>query len=402
MNDLLRGTGAPVVYVLSAVAFVLGIKSLTKVRTSDRARPLIGVALMLAIVGAVFETGAPGLSSWGFVGCLAMGGTVGVLFARRREASVPAVAVAWVGGCAGAAVAVTAFQALGGEAEMRSIATTLVVSAGVLGVASFLLGIALAFVQSAGSVSLALATLAVALAGWSVALLGLGLGNAIMIVAGGVSGMVGMAIGRLVAVASGRGLFALWTGGAPPAGTDAAYANARSCGAEEAGMVLCDAGHVVFVPGFGMAASHAHHALKELASALQRRGARVTFALHPLAGCMPGHMNALLDEANVPHDRLVPMELAQAALQEADAVVVVGASDVVNSAAAADPRSPVFGMGAPDLRMARTVFVIKRSLRPGGSGVRNALFEQPNATMIFGDAKRVLQTLVAEVKGAAH
>jgi len=129
----------------------------------------------------------------------------------------------------------------------------------------------------------------------------------------------------------------------------------------------------------------------------------VTWVVHPAAGCLPGHMNIVLDEADVKHDRVVDLSQAADAISRADAALVVGANDVVNPAAASDPRSPVYGMDVPALDKVRSVFVIKRSLRPGAAGVRNQLFEQPNAALVFGDAKKVAQALVAELKGAgAH
>lgn len=163
-------------------------------------------------------------------------------------------------------------------------------------------------------------------------------------------------------------------------------------------MVLEAAESVIIVPGYGLAVAQAQHTVRELASELEKRGARVTYAIHPVAGRMPGHMNVLLAEADVPYEQLVEMDLINSEFKNTDAVIVVGANDVVNPVANKDPGSPIYGMPILNAHEAKSVFVIKRSLGAGYAGIKNELFEMPNTMMIYGDAKKVLQDLVREVK----
>jgi NAD(P) transhydrogenase subunit beta len=166
-------------------------------------------------------------------------------------------------------------------------------------------------------------------------------------------------------------------------------------------MVLESAESVVFVPGYGLAVAQAQHVVRELADLLEARGTKVTYGIHPVAGRMPGHMNVLLAEADVPYEQLLEMDDVNPRFKETDAVIIVGANDVVNPAAEKDPKSPIAGMPVLKVWDAQTTMVIKRSLSPGFAGIKNELFEYDNNIMIFGDAKEVLQGLVAELKQAA-
>lgn len=183
--------------------------------------------------------------------------------------------------------------------------------------------------------------------------------------------------------------------GAP---SDGDYKNVRSCSPEEASLVLEYAATVVIVPGYGLAVAQAQHLCRELGDLLQTRGAKVSYAIHPVAGRMPGHMNVLLAEADVSYDQLVEMDEINSEFKDTDVVLVVGANDVVNPAALKVPDSPIYGMPILQVDDARTVFVIKRSLSPGFAGIKNELFEYPNTMMLFGDAKKVLRDLVTELK----
>ncbi|NIO08189.1 MAG: NAD synthetase, partial [Deltaproteobacteria bacterium] len=180
------------------------------------------------------------------------------------------------------------------------------------------------------------------------------------------------------------------------------YGTVRSCGAEEAAMVLEAARSVVVVPGYGLAVAQAQHMLRELASLLQARGIKVRYAIHPVAGRMPGHMNVLLAEANVPYDELVEMDEINPEFKNTDVVLVVGANDITNPAALKIPGSPIYGMPILEVYHGRTVFVIKRSLSPGFAGIKNELFEYGNTLMLFGDAKDVLHGLITELKEATR
>jgi NAD(P) transhydrogenase subunit beta len=242
--------------------------------------------------------------------------------------------------------------------------------------------------------------------GVAAAATGFVIGNSVLIVSGALVGASGLILTQIMCVAMNRslanvlfgGFGAEASGGAP--GPAQEYVNVRSCGAEEAAMVLESAESVVFVPGYGLAVAQAQHVTRELAELLEKRGARVTYAIHPVAGRMPGHMNVLLAEADVPYEQLIEMERINPELKNTDAVVVVGANDVVNPAAQTTPGSPIYGMPILEVFRAKTVFVIKRSLGAGFAGVKNELFEYPNTMMIYGDAKKVLQGLVTELKEA--
>jgi NAD(P) transhydrogenase subunit beta len=166
----------------------------------------------------------------------------------------------------------------------------------------------------------------------------------------------------------------------------------------DAAVVMAYANKVMIVPGYGLAVAQAQHACHELEKQLQERGVEVKYAIHPVAGRMPGHMNVLLAEADVNYDKLLEMEHANEEFPTTDVVLILGANDVVNPAAKNDPSSPIYGMPILDVELAKTVIVNKRSMKPGYAGIENALFFQPKTSMLFGDAKKVLQDLITEIK----
>jgi NAD(P) transhydrogenase subunit beta len=186
------------------------------------------------------------------------------------------------------------------------------------------------------------------------------------------------------------------SGGASSGAAD--YSRITSCSPEECAMALEVAERVVFVPGYGLAVAQAQHALRELAKLLEAHGVEVSYAIHPVAGRMPGHMNVLLAEADVPYEQLVEMEAINPEFPRTDVVIVLGANDVVNPQAKTDPSSPLYGMPVLEVDQARQVFVVKRSLGAGYAGIANALFELPQTAMVFGDAKAVLNGLLAELR----
>jgi NAD(P) transhydrogenase subunit beta len=155
---------------------------------------------------------------------------------------------------------------------------------------------------------------------------------------------------------------------------------------------------VIIVPGYGLAVAQAQHTAREIGDLLEARGATVRYAIHPVAGRMPGHMNVLLADADVPYEQLVEMDQINPDFKTTDAVIIVGANDVVNPAAENDPNSPIAGMPVLKVWEAGSVLMIKRSLSPGFAGIKNELFEAPNNMMVFGDAKKILQEMVAELK----
>jgi NAD(P) transhydrogenase subunit beta len=168
--------------------------------------------------------------------------------------------------------------------------------------------------------------------------------------------------------------------------------------ADDAYYILEAASRVIIVPGYGMAVAQAQHAVRELANLLEENGAEVSYAIHPVAGRMPGHMNVLLAEANVPYEQLVGPEDVNPQMDTVDVAIVIGANDVVNPAAREDKSSPLYGMPIINVDEARTVFVLKRSMNPGFSGVQNPLFYKDNTRMLFGDAKSTVTTLATEFK----
>ncbi|MBN1293569.1 MAG: NAD(P)(+) transhydrogenase (Re/Si-specific) subunit beta [Candidatus Latescibacteria bacterium] len=227
--------------------------------------------------------------------------------------------------------------------------------------------------------------------------------NNVLIVSGALVGASGIILTNIMCKAMNRslgnvlfsGFGSSEGGGAGPVGVQG---EAHPISAEDAYYVLEAAGSVVFVPGYGMAVAQAQHAVRELGEILENNGAEVRYAIHPVAGRMPGHMNVLLAEANVPYEQLAEMDDINPIINTIDVCIVIGANDVVNPAAREIESSPIYGMPIINVDYAKTVMVLKRSLRPGFAGVDNPLFFKENTRMLFGDAKATLQGLIAEFK----
>ncbi|MFM7314074.1 MAG: NAD(P)(+) transhydrogenase (Re/Si-specific) subunit beta [Cyanobium sp.] len=241
--------------------------------------------------------------------------------------------------------------------------------------------------------------------GVAAAAAGFVVGSQLLIVAGAMVGAAGLILTQVMCTAMNRSLLSVLFGGAlggTPAvgggGSEAGYTRITSCSPEECAMALETAERVVFVPGYGLAVAQAQHALRELSKLLEAHGVAVTYAIHPVAGRMPGHMNVLLAEADVPYEQLVEMDMINPEFPRTDVVIVLGANDVVNPDAKTDPNSPLYGMPVLEVDQARQVFVVKRSLGAGYAGIANALFELPQTAMVFGDAKAVLNGLLSELR----
>lgn len=228
--------------------------------------------------------------------------------------------------------------------------------------------------------------------------------NNVLIVAGALVGASGTLLTMLMGRAMNRSLtnvlFGAFGAVVETVGAEADGRSARSTTAEDVAVMLAYARRVVFVPGYGLAVAQAQHDVRALADLLEERGVDVRYAIHPVAGRMPGHMNVLLAEANVPYDQLYEMDQINAEFPQTDVAVVVGANDVVNPSARNQPGSPIYGMPILDVDRSANVVVIKRSMSPGFAGIDNPLFYDPKTVMLFADAKRALESLIAAVKSA--
>ena len=231
------------------------------------------------------------------------------------------------------------------------------------------------------------------------------LGNNVLIIAGSLVGASGLILTSIMCKAMNRSLTHVLFGTLGPtaetASADEVYGGkVKSASAEEAAMIFETARLVIIVPGYGMAVAQAQHTVRDLANLLQERGAEVRYAIHPVAGRMPGHMNVLLAEADVPYDQLFALEDINDSFPEADIALVIGANDVVNPSAREDTTSPIYGMPIMDVDKAQTVMIIKRSLSPGFAGIPNPLFAAPNALMLYGDGKEMVRELIAALREA--
>ena len=282
-----------------------------------------------------------------------------------------------------------------------TIAEPAVIVGVVLALVGLLIGVLLVLPVGGADVPIVISLLN-AFTGLTVAAGGYVLGNVLLLVAGTLVGASGTFLTRLMASAMGRSvaniLFGALKGGSTLGAGEASDRPVRSGGPEDVAILLDYADRVIIVPGYGLAVAQAQHTLRELVEVLDAKGIKVDYAIHPVAGRMPGHMNVLLAEAQVPYDQLVEMDDINGEFKNTDVVVVVGANDVVNPAAKTTPGAPIYGMPILNADEARQIVFMKRSMRPGFAGIENELLFDPKTTLLFGDAKESLGKLLNALK----
>jgi NAD(P) transhydrogenase subunit beta len=273
----------------------------------------------------------------------------------------------------------------------------------VLTALSLLLGVLLVLPIGGADMPVAISLLN-SYSGIAAAATGFVLENNELIIAGSLVGSSGIILTNIMCKAMNRSLMNVLLGGWGSAGSsqastgEAKQMNVKSVSADEAAMIFDSAQNVVIIPGYGMAVAQAQHAVRDLVNALEKKGINVRFAIHPVAGRMPGHMNVLLAEANIPYEKLYALEDINDDFPNVDVSFIVGANDVVNPAARNDPKSPIYGMPILNADYSKTVIITKRSMNAGYAGIENELFGYPNALMYFGDAKEAITKLTNEIK----
>jgi H+-translocating NAD(P) transhydrogenase subunit beta len=447
-----------VAYLVAAVSFILSLKALSSPRNARRGA-LIGSAGAAFAVVLVFAEERPNNSIW-IVLTIALGSLIGTLMSRRVPMTAMPQLVAIFNGVGGGAAALVALLELSqtelNAVELAATAFTLLIgatsfsgsmvtflklqelmttrpvtfpggpivfglslaasvglivwtvgsaslNAGILlMVAGLVVGVLLVLPVGGADVPVAISLLN-AFTGLAVAATGYVLGSTLLLVAGTLVGASGTILTRAMAKAMGRSvqgiLFGAFKGST--AGSTAVGGVDRpvkSAGPDDIAVLLAYARRVVIVPGYGLAVAQAQHTIHELVQVLEKRGVEVAYGIHAVAGRMPGHMNVLMAEANVPYEQLLEMDEANAMLRTSDVALVVGANDVVNPAALTSPGSPIYGMPILDVATAQSVVFLKRSMRPGFAGIENELLYDSRTTLLFGDAKDSLNGLLASIK----
>ncbi len=280
--------------------------------------------------------------------------------------------------------------------------THIYIAGGALVAVAFVLGVGLTMPIGGADMPVAIALLN-SYSGIAAMTTGFVLQNNLLIVAGSLVGASGIILTQIMCKAMNRSLSNVLLGGMADAGDggakkDEGYTKVKTTSADELAQVLDSATSVIFVPGYGLAVAQAQHKVRELATLLEKKGCQVRYAIHPVAGRMPGHMNILLAEADVPYEQLYELDRINDDFKNTDVVVVLGANDVCNPAATQDPKSPIAGMPVLEVWNARTVVIVKRSLASGYAGIRNELFQMDNSLMLLADAKKALEDTVTELK----
>ncbi len=445
-------------YLVASVLFIFGLKYMTHPRTAVKGNVLGATGMLLATALALMGHQGYVLIGIGLLAGTVLGGVIAL---RIQMTAMPQM-VALFNGFGGAASILVAGAALVSEGRQAPHAVIATAATGVIGAVTFwgslvayaklqelkafrkpwslpgqqiINGLLAIVVVGLGAVMLAgpdwnwayvplvvLASLlglmlvlpiggadmpvVIALlnsySGLAAAATGFVVNNNVLIISGSLVGASGIILTQLMCKAMNRSLtnvlFGVMGAGTSSASADEVYATVRSTSPDDVAMILESAQRVVFVPGYGLAVAQAQHAVRNLAKLLEARGIQVEYAIHPVAGRMPGHMNVLLAEADVPYEQLVEMNDINPTMETVDVAIVIGANDVVNPVARTDPNSPIAGMPIIDVDKARTVIVIKRSLSPGFAGIPNPLFAADNTLMLYGDGQKAVLDIVSAFK----
>ena len=453
--SLLSPEWTGLLYLIAAVCFILALRGLSSPKTARRGNLIGAAGALLAVITVFLSARIENIPA--ILIAIAVGSAIAAPISRRVEMTQMPQLVALFNGVGGGAAALVAvlelsssespwskvavvFTMLVGAVSFSGSAVTVGKLQGLIssrplifpGLAIVMGGIVVAalvaggFVVATGAAGWAIGLLVLGLlvgallvlpvggadvpivisllnafTGLAVAASGIVLGNLLLVVAGTLVGASGTILTRAMASAMGRGvngiLFGAFKGGSTAGSTAQSDRPVRSSNPEDVAVLLNYAQRVVIVPGYGLAVAQGQHTIAELATTLEARGVEVVFAIHPVAGRMPGHMNVLLAEANVPYEALKEMAEVNPEFKNTDIALVVGANDVVNPAAKTSPGSPIYGMPILDVGEARQVVFLKRSMRPGFAGIENELLYDPKTTLLFGDAKDSLTKVLGAV-----
>lgn len=443
-------------YVVSAALFIFGLKQLGSPATARRGNMISSLGMLLAIVAALLDQG---IVEYQFILIgFAIGGSIGAAAARMVQMTSMPEMVALFNGSGGMASLLVGWAALSPGADTFTLVTIVlsiliggmtftgsliaygklserissaavlfngqqvvnsIIVAGILGSAamfcmdpsnafwlfmvialSLVFGV-MAVIPIGGADMPVVISLLNSYSGLAACAAGFAVDNNILIVAGSLVGASGIILTQIMCKAMNRSLSNVLFSGFGSGKVEATVVEGeiKPISAEDAYYVLEAASSVAIVPGYGMAVAQAQHVVKELSELLEKNGAEVNFGIHPVAGRMPGHMNVLLAEADVPYDQLLEMDDINPRMETVDVAIVIGANDVVNPAAREVESSPIYGMPVINVDQARTVFVLKRSMASGFAGIENPLFYKDNTRMLFGDAKESIGGLVREFSG---
>src|SRR6266404_2229182 len=426
---------AAVLYLVAGVLFILSLRGLSSPASSRRGN-FLGMAGMAIAVATTLAAHPPadGIAWVLVVLGVAIGGSVGAVIARRVPmTSMPELVAAFhsLVGMAAVLVAAGAFYApeafdIGTPGHIHA-ASLVEMSLGVAIGALTFTGSVIAFAKLSGRMSGApdfwlITIIALVLgglliipiggadmpvvismlnsySGWAAAGIGFTLGNSALIITGALVGSSGAILSYIMCHAMNRSFISVILGGfggetAAAGGGSGEQKPAKLGSADDAAFIMKNASKVIIVPGYGMAVAQAQHALREMADTLKKEGVEVKYAIHPVAGRMPGHMNVLLAEANVPYDEVFELEDINSEFAQADIAFVIGANDVTNPAAKTDPQSPIYGMPILDVDKTKTVLFVKRGMGSGYAGIENELFFRDNTMMLFSDAKKMVEGIV--------